>query len=112
MQICKHNLIGFVVGYPYLRTTPNASMINTFVDDLYKTGKFEGFNYTFWDEQFATKLMKFQWKHHLEFLLEHMNLPQHISKQIIDRFIAVRILQGYLKSMPEQLYCFPRSGVI
>ncbi|TXG57399.1 hypothetical protein EZV62_018712 [Acer yangbiense] len=64
--ISKHNLMGIVVGNPSRRTL-------------------EKINH-----------MEFQLKHNLEFMIEHLNLPQDKSKEIIDRCIAAHMLQGYL----------------
>ncbi|KAK3220243.1 hypothetical protein Dsin_014213 [Dipteronia sinensis] len=45
-----------------------------FIDDLYKTGKFEGLKYTLWHCAITSKNAKFVFNQNLKFILE--NLPQ------------------------------------
>ncbi|KAK1553041.1 hypothetical protein Q3G72_027708 [Acer saccharum] len=96
--ISKHNLMGIVVGNPSRRTLEKLNCVanKAFFDELCKTGKFEGLKYTYWDDLISSKHMEFQLKHNLEFMIEHLNLPQDKSKEIIDRCIAAHMLQGYL----------------
>ncbi|KAK9276563.1 hypothetical protein L1049_006098 [Liquidambar formosana] len=88
--ISELSLAGFVVGYPFdrQRSSPNAVQVKLFIDDLCKTGKLEGFRYTYWDECFTSK--------NVEILLKPLKLHPVESKTIIDKFAAVGILQGYL----------------
>uniref|UniRef100_A0A2N9J360 YqgF/RNase H-like domain-containing protein n=1 Tax=Fagus sylvatica TaxID=28930 RepID=A0A2N9J360_FAGSY len=65
-----------------------AVQVKLFVDDLCKTRKLEGLNYTYWDESFTSK--------NVEILLKPLNLHPVQSKTIVDKFAAVGILQGYL----------------
>ncbi|XP_030946556.1 uncharacterized protein LOC115971305 isoform X4 [Quercus lobata] len=65
-----------------------AVQVKLFIDDLCKTGKLKGLNYTYWDESFTSK--------NVELLLKPLNLHPVQSKTIIDKFAAVGILQGYL----------------
>ncbi|KAK2663496.1 hypothetical protein Ddye_002070 [Dipteronia dyeriana] len=73
--------------------------IKNFINDLIKTRKFQGFKYTYWDDLIATKHMDFVVKHNVEFILENLNLPQLEPKEIVNKFVAARLLQGYLESV-------------
>ncbi|KAK1581620.1 hypothetical protein Q3G72_007483 [Acer saccharum] len=97
--ISEHDLAGFVVDYSYERsmTRSNGTNIKNFMNDMCKTRKFEGFKYTHWgDDLIATKNMDFVVMHHVRFILENLNLPQLQAKEIVDKFVASRLLQGYL----------------
>ncbi|KAK1566873.1 hypothetical protein Q3G72_005190 [Acer saccharum] len=80
--ISEYNLIGFVVEYPYKGS------------DLCR--------YTYWEESIATEVMDFVVDHHVEFVLENLKPDlESKSKQIvkdfvIKKFVAARLLQGYL----------------
>ena len=37
--------------------------------------------------------MDFAFKHHVEFMFEHLNLSEEVSKEIMDKFAATRVLQ-------------------
>ncbi|KAK4559437.1 hypothetical protein RGQ29_008583 [Quercus rubra] len=90
LMISELSLVGFVVGCPFdrRRSAPDAVQVKLFIDDLCKTGKLKGLNYTYWDESFTSK--------NVELLLKPLNLHPVQSKTIIDKFAAVGILQGYL----------------
>ncbi|TXG65887.1 hypothetical protein EZV62_007162 [Acer yangbiense] len=73
--ISEHNLAGFVVQYPY------------------------GTNKTITKTEFGEehrKHMDFVVEHNVKFILEDLNLPQLEPKEIIDKFVDARVLQGYL----------------
>ncbi|XP_030946560.1 uncharacterized protein LOC115971030 isoform X3 [Quercus lobata] len=61
-----------------------AVQVKLFIDDLCKTGKLKGLNYTYWDESFTSK--------NVELLLKPLNLHPVQSKTIIDKFAAMGIL--------------------
>ncbi|XP_062146881.1 uncharacterized protein LOC133854650 [Alnus glutinosa] len=88
--ISELSLVGFVVGCPFdrQRSSPDAVQVKLFIDDLCKTKKLEGLNYTYWDERFTSK--------NVELMLKPLNLHPVQAKTIIDKFAAVGILQGYL----------------
>uniref|UniRef100_A0A5B6YGZ2 YqgF/RNase H-like domain-containing protein n=2 Tax=Davidia involucrata TaxID=16924 RepID=A0A5B6YGZ2_DAVIN len=88
--ISELSLAGFIFGYPFdrQRSSPDAVQVKLFIDDLCKTGKFEGLRYTFWDECFTSK--------NVELLLKPLVLHPVQAKTIVDKFAAVGILQGYL----------------
>ncbi|TXG68244.1 hypothetical protein EZV62_003179 [Acer yangbiense] len=89
--ILEHNIVGFVVGTKY------CSHI-IFIDNLCKTGKFEGLKYTLWDCAITSKNAEFVFKQHLKFILENLPLPQDLdmSQTIMEKCYAVCALQGYL----------------
>ncbi|KAF7828282.1 putative pre-16S rRNA nuclease isoform X1 [Senna tora] len=80
----------FVVGMPFdkPRSSSEAYQVKAFMDELGKTGKFEGLQYTYWNECFTSK--------NVELLLKPLNLNPVQEKTILDKFAAVGILQGYL----------------
>ncbi|KAK1583466.1 hypothetical protein Q3G72_024030 [Acer saccharum] len=98
--ISKHNLTGFVVDYPHRgslkRFEGMDKIVTDFINDLCKTRKFQGLKYTYWTDQIATKHMDFLIKHNVEFILENLNLPNLEPKEMVDKFVAARLLQGYL----------------
>ncbi|KAK0596831.1 hypothetical protein LWI29_019441 [Acer saccharum] len=52
--IPEHNIVGFVVGTK--NTNPIDAQTLIFIDDLCKTGKFEGLKYTLWDCEITSKV--------------------------------------------------------
>ncbi|KAK0571167.1 hypothetical protein LWI29_012026 [Acer saccharum] len=97
--ISEHNLVCFVVGTPYTRdcdAKPFLEETQIFIDNLCKTGKLEGFKYTYWDSCIRSKNSEFVLEQHVQFILEHLNQPQDMSKTIMDKCHAVSALQGFL----------------
>ncbi|KAK3200599.1 hypothetical protein Dsin_024014 [Dipteronia sinensis] len=96
--ISEHNLAGFVIDSPYRTnsTRCDSGAIKNFIFDLLITRKFPGLKYTFWSDQIATKHMDFVVEHNVKFILEDLNLSQLDPKEIVDKFAAARLLQGYL----------------
>ncbi|TXG65831.1 hypothetical protein EZV62_007106 [Acer yangbiense] len=96
-MISKHNLTGFVVDYPHRRSFKRIEgmdkIVTDFINDLCKTRKFQGLKYTYWTAQIATKHMDFVIKHNVEFILENLNLPNLEPKEMVDKFVAARLLQ-------------------
>ncbi|XP_044476489.1 putative pre-16S rRNA nuclease [Mangifera indica] len=88
--ISEYNLKGFIIGHPFNRrqSSADAIQVKLFIDELCKTGKLEGLEYTYWDESFTSK--------NVELLLKPLNLHQVETKTLLDKFAAVGILQGYL----------------
>ncbi|TXG62123.1 hypothetical protein EZV62_013486 [Acer yangbiense] len=98
--ISEHNLVCFVVGTPYTRhcnAKPFLEETQIFIDKLCKTGKLEGFKYTFWDSCIRSKNSEFVLEQHVKFMLEHLNQPKiKKPKTIIKKCLAVSALQGFL----------------
>ncbi|TXG62136.1 hypothetical protein EZV62_013499 [Acer yangbiense] len=98
--ISEHNLVCFVVGTPYTwdrrDAIPFLEQTQIFIDNLCKTGKLEGFKYTYWDTSIRSKNSEFVLEQHVKFMLEHLNQPQNMSKTIMDKCLAVSALQGFL----------------
>ncbi|KAK1576493.1 hypothetical protein Q3G72_014415 [Acer saccharum] len=92
--IPEHNIVGFVVGTR--KTNPTDAQMLIFIDDLGKTGKFEGLKYTLWDCEIASKNAEFVFNQHLKFFLEILNEPSDMSETIMEKCFAVSALQGYL----------------
>ncbi|KAK0598927.1 hypothetical protein LWI29_000767 [Acer saccharum] len=105
--ISEHNLMGFVVDYPYRLSIEgfkaSDETITGFINDLCRTRKFKGLKYTYWSDQIATKHMDFVVKHNVEFILENLNLPNLEPKEMVDKFVAARLLQGYLDCINSSL---------
>lgn len=96
--VSELSLVGFVVGFPFQLQGSNsveAVQIKLFMEDLRKTGKLEGLNYTYWDERFTSKSV--------EALLRPLNLHPVQHKTMVDKFAAVGILQGYLDHVNRNL---------
>ncbi|TXG49462.1 hypothetical protein EZV62_025337 [Acer yangbiense] len=95
--ISEHNLVGFVVGSPYMtcrESRPLPAEGKEFIDDLCKIVKVEGLKYTFWDGGITSKNSDFVLNQYVEFMSEH--LPQDMSPTIMHKYYAVSVLQGYL----------------
>ncbi|KAJ0048147.1 hypothetical protein Pint_15198 [Pistacia integerrima] len=90
--VSEFNLKGFIVGYPSNRqqNTPDAMQVKLFIEELSKTGKLEGVEYTYWEECFTSK--------NVELFLKPLKktLTQYEAKTFLDKFAAVGILQEYL----------------
>ncbi|KAJ0962588.1 hypothetical protein J5N97_027710 [Dioscorea zingiberensis] len=100
--VSRFSIAGFVVGFPFSlqgQTSPEAVQVKLFIRELHKTGKLEGMNYTYWDENYTSKCV--------EALLNPLNLHPVESKTITDKFAAVGILQGYLDNMQRNLKSQP-----
>ncbi|KAK2661094.1 hypothetical protein Ddye_007627 [Dipteronia dyeriana] len=69
---------------------------HSFIDSLCKTGKLDGFKHTYWDNNIRSKNSEFVLKQHVQFIVEHLNQPQDMSKTIMDKCRAVSALQGFL----------------
>ncbi|KAK7243013.1 hypothetical protein RIF29_37796 [Crotalaria pallida] len=62
--IYLYSLKGFVIGIPWdrHRVSSDAVRIKSFVNDLSKTNMLQGLPYTFWNEQFTSKIwMEREW---------------------------------------------------
>ncbi|KAK7274446.1 hypothetical protein RIF29_15534 [Crotalaria pallida] len=62
--ISLYSLKGFVIGIPWdrHRVSSDAVRIKSFVNDLSKTNMLQGLPYTFWNEQFTSKIwMEREW---------------------------------------------------
>ncbi|KAK4860611.1 hypothetical protein QYF36_027241, partial [Acer negundo] len=100
--ISDYNLAGFIVHFPFdlNPTKPDLTIarqqVRNFVKDLRKTRKLRGLKYAYWDDLATLKNMDIAFKHHLEFMFEHLNLSVEESKEIMDKFAATRVLQAYL----------------
>ncbi|KAK0598610.1 hypothetical protein LWI29_036279 [Acer saccharum] len=101
--ISEYNLIGFVVEYPYKGSDLcRVEEIKKIINDLSKIRNFQSLKYTYWEESIATEVMDFVVDHHVEFVLENLKPDlESKSKQIIKdfvvkKFVAARLLQGYL----------------
>ncbi|KAK4262758.1 hypothetical protein QN277_028272 [Acacia crassicarpa] len=90
LLISKFSLKGFVVGVPFdrQRVHSEAVLVKTFIDDLSRTEKLEGLQFTYWNECFTSK--------NVELLLKDLDINPVQSKTMLDKFAAVGILQGYL----------------
>ncbi|KAK1575750.1 hypothetical protein Q3G72_007978 [Acer saccharum] len=100
--ISDYNVAGFVVRLPTdLSPTKHDPAITRqhvgdFVKELSKSRKLRGFKYAYWDDLATLKNMDFALKHHVEFVFEHLNLSEEVSKEIMDKLAATRVLQAYL----------------
>ncbi|XP_028767430.1 uncharacterized protein LOC114725127 [Neltuma alba] len=88
--ISNFSLNGFVVGVPFdrQRVHSEAVQVKAFIDELSRTGKLEGLQFTYWNECFTSK--------NVELLLKDLDINPVQSKTMLDKFAAVGILQGYL----------------
>ncbi|KAK2637708.1 hypothetical protein Ddye_025503, partial [Dipteronia dyeriana] len=95
--ISEYNLTGFVVDYSHWCSSKSHNCLNKevkdFINDLYKTRKFQGLKYTYWKYQIIEKYMDFVVKHNVKFILENLDLPNLEPKEMVDKFVAVRLLQ-------------------
>ncbi|TXG68317.1 hypothetical protein EZV62_003252 [Acer yangbiense] len=100
--ISDYNVAGFIVRLPsdLNPTKPNPTIakqkVGDFVKELSKSRKLRGLMYAYWDDLATLKGMDFAFKHHVEFMFEHLNLSEEMSKEIMDKFAATRVLQAYL----------------
>ncbi|TXG74410.1 hypothetical protein EZV62_002989 [Acer yangbiense] len=96
--IPEYNLVGIVVGTDYFQynSTPLDVPTRIFIDNLYKTGKVEGLNHTFWDRGLTSMNAEFVLHQHVQYILENLNQPQDMSRTVIEKCHAVSSLQGYL----------------
>ncbi|KAK2647623.1 hypothetical protein Ddye_015112 [Dipteronia dyeriana] len=103
--ISEHNAVGFVVCYPYhlFYSKAKGKEVKNFVDDLCKTKKMEGLMYTYWDNLITLKDMDFALDHNVGFICQQLNLPEDVSKKIMDRFYAAQVLQGYINWADKML---------
>ncbi|GAB2300941.1 hypothetical protein Dimus_034976 [Dionaea muscipula] len=93
--ISKLSLVGFIVGYPFDKQRHchnQAIQVKVFVDNLRKTGKLEGIQYTYWNECYTSK--------NAELLLNPLNLHPVEAKTIIDKYAAAGILQMNIRCIP------------
>ncbi|KAK3230496.1 hypothetical protein Dsin_002377 [Dipteronia sinensis] len=67
--------------------------VKNYINDLSKTGKFEGFNYTYWDGDVTSKNSEFVFDQHICFIYE---FKSSLEDTAIENLDAVRVLQGYL----------------
>ncbi|KAK3220584.1 hypothetical protein Dsin_014554 [Dipteronia sinensis] len=81
--IPEHNIVGFVFGTR--KTHPIDAQTLILIEDLCKTGKFEGL-----------KNAEFVSNQHLKFILEILNQPQDMSETIMEKCFAVSALQPLL----------------
>ncbi|KAJ0105980.1 hypothetical protein Patl1_17779 [Pistacia atlantica] len=99
IEVSEFNLKGFIVGYPSNRqqNTPDAMQVKLFIEELSKTGKLEGVEYTYWDECFTSK--------NVELFLKPLKktLTQYEAKTFLDKFAAVGILQEYLDKVNRKV---------
>uniref|UniRef100_A0A0D9YFC8 YqgF/RNase H-like domain-containing protein n=1 Tax=Oryza glumipatula TaxID=40148 RepID=A0A0D9YFC8_9ORYZ len=106
--VSKYSLAGFVVGYPFNlqgQSSPNALQVRLLVGELCKTGKLDDMSYTYWDENFTSKVMC------VEALLHPLKLHDPVeTKTMTDKFAAVCILQRYLDNMNRELRSADNSG--
>ncbi|KAK0577321.1 hypothetical protein LWI29_031283 [Acer saccharum] len=105
--ISEHNVVGFVVGFPYSRKIYKAicrkemteiddhyvTTVKNYINDLSKTGKFEGFKYTYWDGDVTSKNSEFVYDQYRCFTYE---FKSPLSDTVVDNLDAFRVLQGYL----------------
>ncbi|KAK3229150.1 hypothetical protein Dsin_001031 [Dipteronia sinensis] len=98
--LLPHNkLAGLVFG---IRDN-NDEKAKIFIDELYETGTqrfktiLDGVTYTYWDTSSSSKLPEYVSKEKVEMLLQRMNLPNIKAETIIEQYVAVRMLQSYLK---------------
>ncbi|KAK4838926.1 hypothetical protein QYF36_017621 [Acer negundo] len=99
--ISDYNLAGFVVRFPsdLSPTKPDPTttqQIGNFIKDLSKIRKLRGLKYAYWDDLATLKNMDFALKHHVEFVFDNLNLSEEVSKEIMDKISATRVLQAYL----------------
>ncbi|KAK0597752.1 hypothetical protein LWI29_028314 [Acer saccharum] len=100
--ISDYNVAGFVVRLPTDLSptkhdpTITRQHVGDFVKELSKSRKLRGFKYAYWDDLATLKNMDFALKHHVEFVFEHLNLSEEVSKEIMDKLAATRVLQAYL----------------
>ncbi|TXG68322.1 hypothetical protein EZV62_003257 [Acer yangbiense] len=100
--ISDYNVAGFVVRLPTDLSptkhdpTITRQHVRDFVKELSKSRKLRGFKYAYWDDLATLKGMDFALKHHVEFAFEHLNLSEEVSKEIMDKLAATRVLQAYL----------------
>ncbi|TXG68242.1 hypothetical protein EZV62_003177 [Acer yangbiense] len=92
--ISEYNLVGFVVGTKHAK--PMDVQTRTFIDDLCKTGKFQGLMYTVWELDLASKNAEFVLEQFSKFILEILDQPPDMSKTIMEQCYSVGVLQGYL----------------
>ncbi|TXG49127.1 hypothetical protein EZV62_025002 [Acer yangbiense] len=88
--VYQQNVIGIVVGKPFvpseLKEDSNEIEVRKFISDLCNTRKFEGLEYTYWCDVFASK--------HLE--SSATGWPKHESDSRVKEMAAVMTLQAYL----------------
>ncbi|KAJ6814937.1 putative pre-16S rRNA nuclease isoform X1 [Iris pallida] len=98
LLVAKYSLVGFVVGHPFSiegQANVEAVQVRLFIENLRRTGKLDGIDYTYWNENYSSLCV--------EALLESVNLHPVTYKTILDKFAAVGILQGYLDDMNRKL---------
>ncbi|TXG68320.1 hypothetical protein EZV62_003255 [Acer yangbiense] len=100
LMISDYNLAGFIFRYPYKLIEGKgkllAAEVENFVCAMCKTGQLRGLKYTYWDDCINTLDTDLVLNHHLEFICNHLNLPEDLSQDIMDKFYASRVLQGYI----------------
>ncbi|KAK4859486.1 hypothetical protein QYF36_006229 [Acer negundo] len=98
--ISKHRVMGFIVRYPYKLILDKGKLdgaeVENFVYSMYKTRQLRGLEYTYWDDCFSSMNMDLVLNHHVDLICNHLNLPEEVSQEIMDKFYASRVLQGYL----------------
>ncbi|XP_010527753.1 PREDICTED: uncharacterized protein LOC104805035 isoform X2 [Tarenaya hassleriana] len=99
--ISKFSISGLVVGYPLdrLGNIDDGVGMDTFIEELHKTGKLEDVKYSYWDERLSSKAV--------EMLLEPLNIHQVKKKTMLDKCAAVGILQGYLDFVNKNIMRTP-----
>ncbi|KAK1554400.1 hypothetical protein Q3G72_011572 [Acer saccharum] len=97
-HISSFNLGGCIVGYRYIRSIEKSEGVSEqiFIDNLCKTVKLESLKYAYWDGRIISKDVDIVLKHHAEYLVDQLGLPQETLETILDKLAAVRTLQGYM----------------
>ncbi|KAL5822547.1 hypothetical protein ACOSQ4_020447 [Xanthoceras sorbifolium] len=102
--IADYNAMGLVVGYHYPYRLPYtinidkpwAVSVMRVVDKLQKTGKLDRVKYTYWVDLIPSQDMDVLIRHHVGFICKNLNVRQDFAKEIMNRFSATHLLQGYL----------------
>ncbi|KAK3220134.1 hypothetical protein Dsin_014104 [Dipteronia sinensis] len=95
-----YDAMGIIVRLPYQINPANPkgavekNLVKIFVDGLCQTTKLKDFKYTYWDDLITLKNMDFVIKHNVGIISEHLDLPEELSNDIMDKFSAGRVLQN------------------
>ncbi|KAK2657927.1 hypothetical protein Ddye_010979 [Dipteronia dyeriana] len=96
----NYKLLGLVFGYSFMRNRKaNDVQTKILIDELHKSGKFEGLRYTFWDKGISSKRTEMSLEKVVLKILEDACHPypqplvQELERRLIDDVMAANTLQ-------------------
>ncbi|KAK1582157.1 hypothetical protein Q3G72_012335 [Acer saccharum] len=97
-EMALYNLRGIVAGSSHIENgrKPKIGQTKIFIDELCKTGLFEGFKYTFWDRKLISKRMERRTTK-IRFETKDSPLVMKLKEEKIERIRAGLLLQAFIE---------------